>query len=194
MEKSKKEINKKTMTKEEAIKFIKETKNRLKNENQELVDKFISNKLRENGFKYNPEVLKQRKKSSKTKKQQPKETINEVRSEKDIVRFLNSKGLRNENTISTLMENLKSKCGNDLDSMFDMAKRMVDPQHQQFENTTDIYNQFYQQAMGNYQMAGGDQQEFGQPSEQGQSSLMEQIQKAKADLHSQLIVNTNKES
>lgn len=130
---------KKKMTKEHAKKFVKEAKKKFINEDEEIVHKFIKKTLNEHGFDYNP---KKKNTKNKTKNVNKKN----IKTRNDVLNYLKESGIRSENTLNSLMEMLDNKTGGDIDSMVDMADRMVNPQqHSQFENTNDIYQYFQNQ-------------------------------------------------
>lgn len=214
-----KPVKKKTMSKEAAVKFVKEARKKFKNESEEVVEKFIKKTLNEYGFEYNPK--------KKSKNDKPKKQV-KIESKNDVLEYLKQSGIRSENTLNSLMEMLDNKTGGDPEAMADMANRMINPQHNQFENNTDAYQYFQGSQSGgmgyNSQSIGmsnndyGDGQEFNNididglsvPSfnegnnnpvesspvidnqnfsssqSQGNSNLMEQIQKAKMDLNKQV--------
>lgn len=215
--KTKPKKKKKKMTKEQAAKFILESKKKLKNEDDKVVNKFITETLKKYGIKYNPEnFVEPKPKSKKIKDNKPNKKIKnenmKVESKGDIIRFLQENGIRNERTINSLMETIKTQGGNDLETMFDIAKRMVIPQTNQdvqFNDVNDVYEFFQKQ----YQYGGGTNNNNNPPIlnedmndipidntdellgtntyDNSSSNLMEQIQKNKIALQEQ--VHNNKE-
>lgn len=195
MTKPKKEKPKEKMTKEAAIKFIQEAKKKFKNEDKEIVDRFISEKLREHGFKYKPENINENKKQ---KSKEPK-----IETKTDVLNYLKKSGIKSESTLSSLMETLDAKSGGDVNSMFDMANRMINPnQNTQFNDANDVYS--FLQNQQQYSGMGGMTEQSNSQYVEGQeydnletddglsipagsnSNLMEQIQKAKADLNNKI--------
>lgn len=146
--KPKKKKPKKKMSKDEAVEFVQKAKKKFKNENKKVVDQFIKKTLNENGFNYNPEKLKKKKSKNINKEN--------IKTKGDVLNYLKKNGIRSETTLERLMESLDSKTGGDVTSMIDMAERMFNPNHTQFENTNDVYQFFQnsQEMMSSYNQGG----------------------------------------
>lgn len=183
----------KKITKKEAIEFVQKARKKLVNEDKEVVDKFIKDTLNKYGYNYNPE-----KEDELKTKQKPKNNSKNIKieSKDDIIKFLQSKGIKNERTLNTLMETIENRSGNDLETMFDVANRMVNPNNNdssQFNNPNEILEYFRNQQtsyMNSQTPDMGESDENYSADSGSKSRLMEQIQKAKSDLNNQL--NNNK--
>lgn len=175
-----KKYKKKKMTKEEAAKFVKEARKKLANEDEKIVNKFIKETLNKHGYDYNPP-------SKSTKSKSKKDKGIKIESRDDIIKFLKQNGMKSERVLSTLMETIDNRSGGDIEAMYDIASRMVNPNHEQFNDSNDIYNFFQNQQMSNMNMPQNineDQLTSGDNS--SNTNLMEQIQKAKSDLYNQM--------
>jgi len=190
-QKKKTKNKKKKMTKVQAVKFVIDTRKKLKHENKQLVDKFLFNTLKEHGFKYKPE--------KENKPHNTDEKINDIKVENrdDIVEFLKSNGIKNETSLERLMESIETKGGDDIESMFDVAKKMITPQYNEtnFNNENDILEFFKNQQTSNMNQQcsflDGDNS-FDNNETIGSdpnSNLMQQIQQNKAKLYEQLNLN-----
>lgn len=121
----------KKWSKEQGIKFVKEAKERLKHKDPEIVDEYIKRELNKRGLNYTP----RNKKNESTGKSVKKESKNvdypteasQVKSRNDLVKFLNAKGIKKENSVENMIERAEDNTDGSLGQTFEMLKNMLQP-------------------------------------------------------------------
>lgn len=184
----------KKWTKKDAIKFVQETKKKFADRDQKQINKFIQGKLQEKGFNIDIDKMEklcegtsqkpQKKQTKQTKKNTVRQTVNldEADSKEDIVKYLKSKGMKNERTVNMIMENIDKQSGGDIESMKDIAKRMMEGGQQQesFNDMSSIQNYYSQMYSSQDNITEGSSSVS---DEEAKSNMMQKIQQKKAELN-----------
>lgn len=130
-EPKKKEEKPKKWTKEQGTKFVREARERLKHKDPEIVDEYIKRELNKRGLNYTPRSRKSESKEGSVKRESKNvdypTDASEVKSRNDLVKFLNAKGIKRDNSVENMIERAEHNTDGSLQQTFEMLKNMLEP-------------------------------------------------------------------